>query len=187
MSTPRVFLARHGETEWTLNGRHTGISEIPLTPHGETQVRQAGRSLVGPGRLIDPSRLTRIYVSPRVRAQNTFLLLLAGCAGAPLEHVNVLVTEEIAEWGYGRYEGWFPAQIREDRKARGLDKERPFDIWRDGCEDGEGPEGLKGESAEEVRVRLDKVIKEIRELQAPYMNGEKNVDVLLVGAGGGGG
>ncbi|KAH0607281.1 uncharacterized protein H6S33_003269 [Morchella sextelata] len=180
MSTPRIFLARHGETEWTLNGRHTGISEIPLTPHGETQVSQAGRSLVGAGRLIDPSRLTRVYISPRVRAQRTFKLLLPSGAPAGTE---VRTTEDIAEWGYGRYEGWFPAQIREDRKARGLDKERPFDIWRDGCEDGEGPEGLKGESAAEVKERLDRVIAEIKELQGPYMRGEKNVDVMLVSHG----
>lgn len=71
----------------------------------------------------------------------------------------------------------FPAQIREDRKQRGLDKDRPFDIWRDGCEDGEG---VKGESAEEVKERLDALIKEIQEVQGPWMRGEKAVDVLLV-------
>ncbi|KAI5847941.1 histidine phosphatase superfamily [Morchella snyderi] len=170
MTTPRVFLARHGETEWTLNGRHTGITEIPLTPRGETQVRQAARCLVGPGRLIDPARLARVYVSPRVRAQRTLELLL------PRVAVEVRSTEDVAEWRYGRYEGWVPARIREDRRARGLDAERPFDIWRDGCED--------GESAAEVRGRLDAVIAEIRALQGPCVGGGgRGVDVLVVSHG----
>ena len=45
--------------------------------------------------------------------------------------------DDLAEWGYGAYEGLLTSQIRQGRKARGLDKERPWDIWIDGCEDGE--------------------------------------------------
>lgn len=79
------------------------------------------------------------------------------------------------------YEGWFPAQIRENRKSRGLDADRPFDIWRDGCED--GADGSKGESAAEVKRRLDTLIAEIKTLQGPHMRDGKGVDVLLVSHG----
>lgn len=87
----------------------------------------------------------------------------------------------LAEWGYGRYEGLTPAQIRADRASRGLDKDRGFDIWRDGCEDGD--DGSKGESAAEVTERLDGLIAEIKGLQGPWMRGGKGVDVVLVSHG----
>lgn len=178
MTAPRVFLARHGETEWTINGRHTGTSEIPLTPRGESQVLASSRSLLGPGRLIDPSRLSHVFVSPRIRAARTYSLLLPD--GAPAS-TSVHTDERLAEWGYGMYEGWFPAQIRENRKSRGLDADRAFDIWRDGCED--GADGSKGESAAEVKQRLDMLIAEIKTLQGPHMKDGKGVDVLLVSHG----
>ncbi|KAL7268505.1 hypothetical protein RUND412_008866 [Rhizina undulata] len=180
---PRIFLARHGETEWTLNGRHTGVSEIPLTPHGETQVVSSSAALVGKHRLIDPAKLTHVYVSPRVRARRTYSLFLPDETRAEFEaEGKVTITEALSEWGYGRYEGMFPAQIREDRKQRGLDKERPFDIWRDGCEDRE--DGLKGEGPNEVKNRIDGLIEEIKEVHRKGLEQRaSDVDILLVGHG----
>jgi probable phosphoglycerate mutase len=177
MSTPRLFLARHGETAWTLTGQHTGITDLPLTAHGEFQVASSRTALVGLGRLIDPSRLSHIYVSPRLRAQRTLQLLLG--TACPV------VDERVREWGYGRYEGMTPSLIREDRLSRGLDTERPFNIWRDGCENasdgvGAGP----GESKQEISARIDDVIGEVREIHRAGMEtGSGNVDVLIVSHG----
>jgi broad specificity phosphatase PhoE len=61
MPDPRVFIIRHGETEWSLNGRHTGISDIPLTENGEKRVKATGKALVGDDRLIVPSNLAHMY------------------------------------------------------------------------------------------------------------------------------
>ncbi|KZF19591.1 putative phosphoglycerate mutase [Xylona heveae TC161] len=167
--TPRVFLARHGETEWSANGRFTGTSEIPLTPHGELQVIGTGQKMAGPGKLIDPAKLVRIFVSPRQRAQRTLELLL------PNNSTETEITNDISEWGYGKYEGLFSHEIRQGRKERGLDKERPWDIWIDGCEDGESPE--------QVTVRIDSLIARIREMQKDSMHGEKPADVLIIAHG----
>ena len=79
MTTPRVFIIRHGETAWSLSGQHTGRTDIPLTANGERRMRATGRALVGPDRLIIPSNLAHIYVSPRTRAQRTLELLNLGC------------------------------------------------------------------------------------------------------------
>jgi sedoheptulose-bisphosphatase len=62
MATPRCFIVRHGETEWSLNGRHTGVTELPLTPNGEKRVAATGKALVGDDRLIVPKRLAHVYV-----------------------------------------------------------------------------------------------------------------------------
>lgn len=64
MSTPRVFIVRHGETEWSLSGKHTGVSDIPLTANGEKRVKATGRALVGNDRLIVPKKLTHMSVVP---------------------------------------------------------------------------------------------------------------------------
>ncbi|TEY55721.1 hypothetical protein BOTCAL_0230g00140 [Botryotinia calthae] len=184
--TPRVFLIRHilhglyvnlvprCETEWTISGRYTGRSDIPLTPHGETQVSSSARVLVGPSKIINPSKLAHIFISPRTRARRTFEILFDEKTQQQLAD-KTEITEDIREWEYGAYEGLLTAQIRAARKERGLDAEKPWNIWTDGCED--------GESADEVKERLDGVIAKIREMQGPYMHGEKGVDVVLIAHG----
>ena len=64
MPDPRVFIIRHGETEWSLDGRHTGTSDIPLTANGEKRVRATGKALVGDDRLIVPGNLAHMYAIP---------------------------------------------------------------------------------------------------------------------------
>lgn len=163
-----------GETEWTISGRYTGRSDIALTPNGEFQVSSSASKVVGPGKIIDPSRIAHLFISPRTRARRTYELLFDGASQKQLEGKSE-ITEDIREWEYGAYEGLLTAQIRAGRKERGLDTERQWNIWVDGCED--------GESAVEVSSRLDRVIGRIREIQGPYMHGEKGVDVVLIAHG----
>ncbi|KAL2166387.1 hypothetical protein VTG60DRAFT_2816 [Thermothelomyces hinnuleus] len=174
--TPRVLLVRHGETEWTKSGRYTSTTDIELTPEGAAQVSSTAEKLVGAGKLLDPSRLAHIFVSPRRRATRTFELLMQSHSPAAAKwEKSVTYTEDIAEWDYGKYEGLTEREIRRLRKEKGLDLEREWDIWRDGCEG--------GESMQQVSERLDRLISQIREIQRPYMNGEKPTDVLLVAHG----
>jgi len=127
-----------GETEWAKNGRYTGLTELELTQNGIEQVIGTGKYLVGPGKLIDPARIAKVFVSPRKRAQMTFELLFKDANGSlSIDDDKVDVTEEIAEWDYGDYEGLLTSEIRARRQERGLDKEISWDIWRDGCEGGE--------------------------------------------------
>ncbi|AEO61057.1 hypothetical protein MYCTH_98410 [Thermothelomyces thermophilus ATCC 42464] len=184
MSTPRVFIARHGETEWSLNGRHTGSTDIPLTSNGEKRVLATGKALVGNDRLIVPSKLAR-------RAQRTLELLnvvykdqlpweahgQTFCAGARCD-AKVEVTEDIREWDYGEYEGITTPEIRQRRKEQGLNPD--WDIWRDGCPGGESPA--------EITERLDRLIKEIREkwhspVMGEHKKGDAHGDVLIVAHG----
>ncbi|TKA51463.1 hypothetical protein B0A49_10743 [Cryomyces minteri] len=164
MTTPRVFIVRHGETEWSLNGRHTGTTELPLTANGEKRIRATGNALVGDDRLIVPRNLAHIYVSPRRRAQRTLELLNLGCKD-PMpwqkegEHeianartnAKVQITEDIREWDYGDYEGLTSKTIQAQREERG---EGSWDIWRDGCPGGEPPQ--------QITARLDRLIADIR-------------------------
>ena len=126
-----------GETEWTKNGRYTGTTDLVLTPAGERQVTDTGIQLVGPGKLIDLARIARMYVSPRRRAQQTLRLLFSGKASDADINSKATITVDIAEWDYGDYEGLVVHDIRARRKENGLDQEREWSIWRDGCEGGE--------------------------------------------------
>ena len=169
-ATPRVFLIRHGATEWSLSGKYTGMTDLPLVASGEEVIRSTARVVFGPGKLIDPLKLARVYVSPRLRATRTLGLLLYA---TPEEnrrevHRRMVVTEDVREWSYGEYEGLLTAEIRGLRRERGLDASekgegRAWDLWKDGAT-GDGSEG-----PEDVRRRVDSVIDEIVELQRPYL------------------
>ncbi|KEF58972.1 2,3-bisphosphoglycerate-dependent phosphoglycerate mutase [Exophiala aquamarina CBS 119918] len=102
-TTTRIFLARHGETEWARNGRYTGITEIPLTAEGGRQVESTAKQLVGPGRLIDPSRVAHVWVSPWRRVQQTFRLLF-GDGGAEVAGEKVTL-RKISPSGIRRLRG----------------------------------------------------------------------------------
>lgn len=141
---PRVFIIRHGETEWTLSGRHTGVTDIPLTAAGESRIRSIGKALVGQDRLIVPANLAAVFVSPRKRARRTLELLLeegvGGKSGKELveewEGKGLVETrDDIREWDYGEYEGKLKSEINEGREKKGLGG--GWNIWRDGCEGGE--------------------------------------------------
>ena len=166
--TPRVYLLRHGATEWSKSGRYTGISDIPLLPEGEDKIRQNASVVFGTGKLVDPEKLARVYVSPRSRSKRTLELLLESLrdewARTGLWDRTV-ETEDIAEWRYGDYEGLLPGELKKLRKERGY--EDGWDIWRDGTE-GEG-----SERPEDVARRVDSMIQEILNLQAPWLEGGK--------------
>ncbi|PHH51142.1 Sedoheptulose 1,7-bisphosphatase [Ceratocystis fimbriata CBS 114723] len=193
MPTPRLFIIRHGETEWSLDGRHTSHTDIPLTPNGEKRVRATGRALVGRDRLIVPNNLAHIYVSPRRRAQRTFELLNVGSnESLPwLQHgiqdeerddldckAKIEVTSDVREWDYGDYEGITSKQIREQREKEDIPGQ--WDIWADGCPGGESPH--------DITSRLDRLITEIRDkwhkpaMQSQCQNSPAG-DVLIVAHG----
>jgi sedoheptulose-bisphosphatase len=155
-----VFLCRHGETEWSLNGRHTGRTDIPLTPNGIRRMRLAAKALVGDDRLITPSTITQIFVSPRKRAHQTLEIL-----SLP-PHIPVKETPALQEWDYGDYEGITTASIRASRP------DGTWDIWRDGCPGGEDPE--------DIAKRCDALIGEIREIHRRATETETDGDVLCV-------
>ena len=101
-STPRLFLVRHGETEWSQSGRHTGKTEIPLTANGVSQVQGTAEIAVGSGKLIDPSKLAKVFVSPRGRARTTAELLFGQTEIKQLQDGGKYQTEDRAqEWDYG--------------------------------------------------------------------------------------
>ena len=112
----QVYLIRHGQTEWSLSGQHTGRSDIPLTEHGEEEAR-------GLAPWLRPIRFTRILTSPRQRAMRT-------CALAGLDALAE-VDPDLAEWDYGEYEGIRSVDIRTDRPD--------WSVFRDGCPGGEMP------------------------------------------------
>jgi probable phosphoglycerate mutase len=132
-ATTRIVLVRHGETEWSLSGQHTGRTDIPLTAVGEDQARAVGRVLAG-------QHFGLVLTSPRQRARKT-----AEIAGFG---TGAVVDDNLAEWDYGAYEGLTSAQIAEQTG-------RPWNLWDDGVpsdEDG------RGETAHDVRVRVRAVI-----------------------------
>lgn len=119
-----------GETDWTISGQCTGNAEIPLTENGKKQSLGTGKMLVGPGKLIDPAKLARVFCSPRSRAVDTLDLLLGEGPKSQLDaEKKITITEEIAEWDYGAYEGLTPTQIKAKRTEQGLGK---WNIWEEG-------------------------------------------------------
>ena len=155
---------RHGETEWSKSGKHTGRTDLELTEEGREQARLAAEALADL-QLRDPL----VISSPRHRA-----LVTAELAGLTVDEVTPL----LAEWDYGDYEGLTTAQIHALRRQCGLDTARAWDIWRDGTL-GEG-----GETAAELAARIDAVIAEIRALQGKAIVAAAPVaDVLVVSHG----
>jgi len=129
---PRLFLVRHGETAWTESRQHTGLTDIPLNERGEDHARQLGASL-------DRFEFVRVFSSPLQRAHKT--CQLAGFA-------DVAETDaDLVEWDYGRYEGLLTADIVREHPG--------WELFRDGCPDGETPE--------QVAHRADRFLSQIRD------------------------
>jgi broad specificity phosphatase PhoE len=113
---PTIYLARHGETAWSLSGQHTGLTDLPLTAHGEANARALGQRLKG-------MTFAKCLISPLQRVRRT--CELAGFSGQAEIDPNLL------EWDYGQYEGLTSAQIHADRPD--------WQLFRDGCPGGESP------------------------------------------------
>lgn len=127
---PVAYLARHGDTAWSVSGQHTGLTDLPLTPNGEQNARRLGERLKG-------LAFQKVFTSPLQRAART--CELAGF-GAMAE-----VDRDLVEWDYGQYEGLRSAEIL---------KERPdWELFRDGCPGGESPSQV-GARADRVIERV---------------------------------
>ncbi|MBS1869097.1 MAG: histidine phosphatase family protein [Actinobacteria bacterium] len=114
MRSNELWLARHGETAWSLAGRHTGRTDVPLTPRGERQARALGERLRG-------AAFALVLASPLERARRT--AELAGFGDA------LALDADLVELDYGAYEGRTRAEIQRARPD--------WDLWRDGCPGGE--------------------------------------------------
>lgn len=117
----QIFLIRHGETEWSLSGRHTGRTDLALTETGERRATELGGKLRG-------VTFTHVFTSPRQRARRT--CELAGLSAGAREE------PDLQEWDYGAYEGQTTAAIRAVRPG--------WNIFQDGCPDGESVEQISG-------------------------------------------
>ena len=128
---PVIYLARHGETEWSHEGRHTGLTDLPLTEQGERNAVQLGERLTG-------LLFVKVLTSPLQRARRT--CELAGFGGV------TEVDPDLVEWNYGDYEGLRTAAIRAKRPG--------WELFRDGCPNGESPA--------EIAARADRVVARVR-------------------------
>ncbi len=117
MSLPTIYLARHGETEWSLNGRHTGRTDLPLTPNGEANGRQLAPRLAG-------LTFAQVFSSPLIRARKT----------AELAGFTPTLEDNLREWDYGEFEGLTTAEIRT--------RAPNWNLFRDGCPGGESPTAI---------------------------------------------
>lgn len=132
-----MYLLRHGETEWSASGRHTGVTDIPLTDAGEQQARRAGLVISAlRGTAVPPAR---VFTSPRQRAIRT-----AELAGLTVDEK----VDELVEWDYGSYEGLTTEQIREQVPG--------WTVWSDPLPG--------GEDAQRVTDRADAVLARVRDL-----------------------
>jgi probable phosphoglycerate mutase len=127
---PVIYLARHGETAWSVTGQHTGLTDLPLTERGERNALRLGQRLAG-------SVFAKVLTSPLQRAFRT--CELAGF-GAVAE-----VDPDLVEWNYGDYEGLRTAEIHAVRPG--------WQLFRDGCPNGESPQDV-GARADRVVSRV---------------------------------
>jgi probable phosphoglycerate mutase len=134
-----AVLVRHGETEWSLNGKHTGSSDIPLTEHGREVARKLGERLAG-------REFAAVLSSPLQRSLET-----ARLAGFDESRIEVL--DDLREWDYGEFEARTTKEIREDVPG--------WLLWRDGAPGGERPA--------DVGERADRVIARIREIDGDVL------------------
>jgi broad specificity phosphatase PhoE len=126
----RLYMVRHGETAWSLSGKHTGRTDIPLTEQGERDVRKLSE-------LLHAVRFSRVFTSPLQRARRT-------CELAGLGEVAE-IEPDLTEWDYGDYEGQRSVDTR---------KKRPdWNLFRDGCPRGESPVQIS-ERADRLIARL---------------------------------
>jgi len=130
MTIQQVYLIRHGETEWSLSGQHTGITDLPLTENG----RKVGKRLQP---VLAKETFVLVLTSPLERARMTCELAGLG------EHAEI--DRDLMEWNYGEYEGLTPKQI--DAKTPG------WVIFSDGCPGGESPEQV-GVRVDRVIARI---------------------------------
>jgi probable phosphoglycerate mutase len=127
---PVIYLARHGETAWSLSGQHTGRTDLPLTERGERNAGALGERLRG-------LNFARVFTSPLQRAVRTGEL--AGFGGAAESD------PDLVEWDYGEYEGRRTAEIHAERPD--------WLLFRDGCPGGESPDQV-GARADRVIQRV---------------------------------
>ena len=136
---PSVWLVRHGTTEWSLAGRHTSITDLPLTTQGEADAASVGRRLAfAPG-----APIREVWTSPRIRARRTLEIALS--APDLPSPPPVVVRDDLVEWDYGSYEGLTSAEIAE--------RDPSWSIWTNG--------GPGGESPAEVSARADGVVTDL--------------------------
>lgn len=134
-----VVLLRHGETEWSRAGRHTGRTDVPLTARGEQEARALAP-------IVGARSFALVLVSPAQRARRT-----AELAGV----TSYEVRPDLWEWDYGGYEGATAADIRRSRPG--------WYLWRDGVIPGD--RAHPGETVEQVGERADKIITSIRQVE----------------------
>lgn len=127
---PVVYLARHGETEWSLTGQHTGLTDLPLTARGERNAQQLAKRLEG-------LTFGCVFTSPLKRAKRTCELAGFGSVAQ--------VDPDLVEWNYGAYEGRKTAEIRAERPG--------WELFRDGCPNGESVADV-ADRADRVIARL---------------------------------
>ncbi len=127
---PIVYIARHGETAWSLSGQYTGLTDLPLTERGERTARRLGERL---GEL----EFVKVFTSPLQRARRTCELAGYGRVAE--------VDPDLVEWNYGAYEGRRTAEIRAERPS--------WLLFRDGCPGGESPTDISAR-ADRVVARL---------------------------------
>lgn len=129
-SLPAIYVARHGETSWSLSGQHTGTTDLPLTDRGERNARRLGERLKG-------LTFAKVFTSPLQRAARTCELTGFGAVAE--------IDRDLLEWNYGEYEGRRTAEILAERPD--------WQLFRDGCPGGESPEQAAGR-ADRVVSRL---------------------------------